>query len=183
MNAVGNIKEKQVNTGMQYYGYDDLYQLTDYAGAAIKDIAYGYDYAGNRVSMDVEGEETVEYKIANNNKTTSIVNLKNISYERGNMTVKGGDVYEYDYKNRMVSATVPSGNISYLYNTNDRRIRRVKNGKAVYYFYNHNKLLCEKYSGNKLSKVYTNDDVGVLGMKRYAYDKDTDEFLTTQKEL
>src|SRR6056297_3252837 len=97
------------------------------------------------------------------------------------MTVKGGDVYEYDYKNRMVSATVPSGNISYLYNTNDRRIRRVKNGKAVYYFYNGNQLLCEKYSGNRMSKVYTNDNEGVLGMKRYSYDKDTDEFLNTQK--
>jgi len=84
-------------------------------------------------------------------------------------------------KNRMVSAVVSGAQISYLYNTNDRRIRRVKNGKAVYYFYNGNKLLYEKYSGNKLSKIYTNDDEGVLGMKRYSYDKDTDEFLNTQK--
>jgi len=51
----------------------------------------------------------------------------------------------------------------------------------VYYFYNGDKLLCEKLSQNRMLKIYINDDQGVLGMKRYSYAIPTEGFSGTQK--
>ena len=97
------------------------------------------------------------------------------------MTSKGTSTYTWDYKDRLVAATLPGKQIEYLYNTSDRRIREIRNNKAVYYFYNGDKLLCEKLSQNRMLKIYINDDQGVLGMKRYSYAIPTEGFSGTQK--
>jgi len=181
--GVGNIKQKSINTGTMSYNYDNLYQLTNYSGAAVKDITYGYDYRGNRVSLNVEGETETTYTTGSNNRTTSIVDLKTISYDsRGNMTVKGGNHFTYDFKNRLETQYLPANvSVQYLYNSSDRKIRKTKNNAPVYYFYNGDKLLCEKLSQGRLNKIYTNDNEGVLGMKRYAYDAVTGQYLDAQK--
>ena len=193
---VGNIKQRSINTGILDYDYDDLYQLTGYTGTSVDDIGYTYDYRGNRMSMSVEGEGVTEYTVGNNNKTTSvvsIVNLTNISYdERGNMTAKGGGSYGYDYKDRLHTQSFSgSGAKEYLYNTSNRMLRKTENGKHTYFFHNGDRLICEKFSQGKISKRYTYDDDppasyglrrtgGLLGMKHYVYDNNTEEFLMTR---
>ena len=183
--GVGNIKQKRVNTGIQTYEYDNIYQLTNYAGDAVKDMVYNYDYRGNRILMREEGNPDVSYEVGRNNKTTEIRYAATpvvLNYDdRGNMTGKGTNTYVYDYKDRLVMAALPGKQIEYSYNTADRKIREIRNKKVVYYYYNGDKLLCEKMSQNRMLKIYTNDTEGVLGMKRYSYDVLTEGFLNTQK--
>ncbi len=183
--GVGNITRKKINTGELNYIYDNIYQLTNFSGEAVKDMVYNYDYRGNRIMMRVEGSADVSYTVGNNNKTTGITAAGTpvvLSYDvRGNMTSKGTSTYVWDYKDRLVMVSLPGKQVEYSYNTADRKIREIRNNKVVYYFYNEDKLLCEKLSQNRMLKIYVNDDQGVLGMKRYSYDIATEAFLSTQK--
>jgi len=148
-------------------------------------MVYNYDYRGNRILMSVEGSTDVSYTIGNNNKTTGIImsgTPTTLTYDvRGNMTSKGTSTYVWDYKDRLIQATLPGKQIEYSYNTADRKVREIRNNKAVYYFYNGDKLLCEKLSQNRMLKIYINDNEGILGMQRYSYDIYTEVFLGTQK--
>jgi len=184
--GIGNIKQKNINTGFIEYDYDSLYQLTEYQNAASGDITYDYDYRGNRESM-VNAGATITYGLSNNNKTTSIIAsaTKSISYDdRGNMTLKGGYGLGWDYKNRLTGTSLGGGSINYKYNNSDRKIYRESGPfnarKGIYYYYNGDKLLCEKDNTGKTQKIYTNDNTGVLGMSRYIYD-DSGSFKYIQK--
>ena len=170
--GVGNIKQKETNTGFRTYDYDSLYQLTGYTDQAAPSILYGYDYRGNRNIM-TEGTSTVTYGLGNNNKTTSIITstTASIGYDtRGNMTSRMGSSYVWDYKNRLASANTTSGFIEYKYSTAGRMLKREINNKAVYSYFNGDKLLAEKDTTGKVLKTYTNDNEGVLGMSRRVYD-------------
>jgi len=79
------------------------------------------------------------------------------------------------YKNRLIGANVNGYNITYKYTTNDLRLEKEKGGVKTRYFYSGTKLLCEKDDSGKITKVYTNDDEGVLGVTRYIY-KDNGSF-------
>ena len=184
--GVGNILKKSVNTGEITYTYDNLYQLTGYENEAAGDIAYGYDYRGNRESMDADGATTT-YDLSNNNKTTSINStmVKTLTYDtRGNLQSKGGYGNTWDYKNRLVAVGTGGGDVTYKYNNADRKIYRefgpYYTRKGVFYYYNGDKLICEKDGTGKLTKVYTNDNTGVLGMSRYIYDENG-SFKSIQK--
>ncbi len=90
-------------------------------------------------------------------------------------------VYGYDYKDRLHTQSFSgSGTKEYLYNTSNRMLRKTENGEHTYFFHNGDRLICEKFSQGKISKIYTHDDEGLLGMKHYAYDNNTGEFLMTR---
>ncbi len=60
---VGNIKGKEILTGAVEYGYDNLYQLTNYKSphAGNTEITYNYEYAGNRNSVLAAGEAAASF--------------------------------------------------------------------------------------------------------------------------
>ncbi|HRU39486.1 MAG TPA: hypothetical protein P5511_06385, partial [Candidatus Goldiibacteriota bacterium] len=174
--AVGNIRQKAVNTGLINYEYDALYQLTGYQNAAAANISYGYDYRGNRETMLNAGVSTT-YGLSNNNKTTSIVagTTRVLEYDnRGNLFKKGLASFYWDYKNRLITSYA-GGIDKFLYNNADRKIYReygsLYDRRAVYYYYNNDKLICEKDHLGRMQKIYTHDNEGVLGMARHLYDQ------------
>jgi RHS repeat-associated protein len=57
-----------------------------------------------------------------------------------------------------------------IYSYGDLRLERTINGEAAKFYYNGSQLLCEKDNEGKMTKIYTNDNEGKLGMTRYIYD-------------
>jgi RHS repeat-associated protein len=174
--AVGNITKKNTITGQNSYGYDNIYQLTNYSNAVsdVKSATYNYDYAGNRQNVIFNGSKAYGYTVDAMNQINSIsdgITTTNFTYDdRGNMTGKGLNVYGWDYKNRCINASVNGKSISYKYNLFDNKLERSINGNTTRYFYNGNILLCEKDVTGKLLKTYTNDNEGVIGFTRSVYD-------------
>jgi RHS repeat-associated protein len=132
------------------------------------------DSAGNRSS--VAADATVSYSVNGLNQYTGITPGpgSQLAYDtNGSMIQKGADTYTWDYNNRMTGATIGSKNITYMYNYNDLRISKDVLVGATYvltrYYYNGSKLFAEG-DGTKITKTYTNDNEGVLGMTRKIYD-------------
>jgi RHS repeat-associated protein len=132
------------------------------------------DSAGNRSS--VAADATVSYSVNGLNQYTGITPGpgSQLAYDtNGIMIQKGADTYTWDYNNRMTGATIGSKNITYMYNYNDLRISKDVLVGATYvltrYYYNGSKLFAEG-DGTKITKTYTNDNEGVLGMTRKIYD-------------
>ena len=94
---------------------------------------------------------------------------------RGNLQSRGADMFYWNYKNRLISASVGGSNVGYKYSGGDLRLARTKDGKTTLYFYHGNSLIAEKTANNKVRMVFTRDNRGVLGMTRYVYDE-TDSF-------
>lgn len=168
--GAGNITKKQINTGEIRYDYDNIYQLAGYHNsvAVEKNIIYNYDDAGNREAVTVNGI-LQEYTPNDLNQLTLAGDIISFSYDtNGNMTGKGTDTFTYDYNNRLTGASVAGKVVSYIYNNNDLRVEKSTGLQVTKYYYNGAKLLAEG-DGTKITKIYTNDDEGVLGMTRMIY--------------
>jgi len=176
---VGNITLKESKGVYEWdLQYDDLYQLTRFEDKLVSGnvvTEYVYDFAGNRDEVKVDGAVVKDYTVSDNKIQSVTAGGETISYSydyKGNLTSKGSDAYEWDYKNRLIGAAVGGTNITYKYSSNDLRLAKEKGGEVTYYFYNGNKLLCEKDGAGRTQKVYTHDDAGLLAMTRYVYKSD-----------
>ncbi len=165
--SVGNITQKEINTGAVSYVYDDKYRLTGYTNtnANPSSQSFTFDYRGNRLSVVATPGGTTSYTVGDNNMVTA-AGGESISHDgRGNVTGRGNTQYEWDYKNRLVKADKEGvqEDLYYTYNNADRMLSRTKWNKKVTYYYNGNQLLCEKDETGRLSKVFINDSEGLLG--------------------
>jgi len=117
--GVGNKMTVTDNIGKTTYGYDNIYQLTSAAYPDRPAVSYGYDPAGNRSSMTVGTTNTsYGYDAANKLLTAGTVSYQ---YDGNGNPVEKTDssgnlttLYIYDTENRLVSATLPTGN-QYLF--------------------------------------------------------------------
>ncbi len=165
--SVGNITQKEINTGAVSYVYDDKYRLTGYTNtnASPSSQSFTFDYRGNRLSLASTPGGTTGYTVGDNNMVTA-AGSESLQYDgRGNVTGRGYTQYEWDYKNRLVKVDKEGvqEDLYYTYNNADRMLSRKKRNKKVTYFYNGNQLLCEKDEFGRLSKVFMNDSEGLLG--------------------
>ena len=172
----GNITKKNTITGENSYGYDNIYQLTSYSNPVsdVKNATYNYDYAGNRQNVIFNGNKVYSYTVDAMNQINSLsdgIITTNFTYDdRGNMSGKGSNTFGWDYKNRLISASLSGKSVSYKYNVYDYKLEKTANSNTIRYFYNGTNLLCEKDSTGKLLKTYTNDNEGILGFTRSVYD-------------
>jgi len=169
---VNIMKKKSTMLGDINYSFDNIYQLTSYSNSTAEqhDLVYAYDAAGNRDGLTINGTLS-NYSANDLNQLTLADGISTFIYDaNGNMTGKGADTYSWDYNNRLVWAVVGANNISYKYNYQDIRLEKNNNGNITRYYYNGTKLLAEG-DGTKITKIYTNDNEGVLGMTRKIYEQ------------
>jgi RHS repeat-associated protein len=98
----------------------------------------------------------------------------NLTYDdNGNMLSKGSNTFTWDYNNRLVGFSGGGKSVEYKYNYNDLRVyKESSTGGSTRFYYNGSQLVAEG-DGSKITKVYTNDNEGVLGLTRYIYDGTT----------
>ncbi len=137
---VGNITQIVNNSdthdkGTTTYVYDDLYRLTSASttGAVSNFIkTYSYNSLGNITSSDLgsyvyAGNTGSSY--ANPHAMTSITGAFTATYDNnGNLvTYKPAGIatstYSWDYRNRIVSSSAPSGSSNYIYDTSNLRLQ------------------------------------------------------------
>jgi RHS repeat-associated protein len=136
--------------GSHLYEYDGLGRIlsADHPAGPQPDESYTYDAAGNRLSSHlsasqvygytgVEGgdlllqDDTYDYEYDGNGKLSKRTDRSTSDYTD----------YEYDHRGRMVAvrdfdvAATPTGVVTHLYDSADRRIQTDDNGTVSWYFY------------------------------------------------
>jgi RHS repeat-associated protein len=150
----------------QAFQYDDLYRLTRAAGPGYGAVLYQYDRIGNmtyKSSPPAPDPEHIEDPIVNLGTMTSggaagtsgrgrrmpgeapgphavtgtASGLVFAYDDNGNMIGRGGDVYEWDFKDRLVKTATAETAVEYVYDYSGQRvIKRARAGdeeKTVYY--------------------------------------------------
>jgi RHS repeat-associated protein len=148
---VGNIQTSTDLTGSTSFGYDNLYQLTSaiYPGPH-GTVGYSYDGAGNRVGANYD----------NANELTSD-STETITYDKaGNITKRvstsGTTKYQWDALCRLISVNTPSNSVSYVYNGDNQRLRKVNlaTGEVTNYAYDRASVIAEFDDQSNLKHLY-----------------------------
>ncbi len=149
----------------QVYSYDNSYQLTQLDEGFVQNgqmvvplsqSQYSYDLARNRVSANMNGVVT-NYVANSVNAYTSITtggNTVNPIYDaNGNLLYAGGQVYQYDFENRLLN--LDFGNTAwYAYDPLGRRLGKLVAGQVTLYYYAGNRIIEERDGGNVLQASY-----------------------------
>lgn len=115
------------------YQYDALYRLIDANYSDGKSFHYGYDAAGNRLNMTVNGQTTTNYVYNAVNRLTS-VNGQSYSYDdNGNLTGDGLHTYAYDSANRLTSVSGGGASAQFAYNGDGDIVSQTVNGVTTNY--------------------------------------------------
>ncbi len=120
LDDVGNRTQRVDQQGTHTYAYDDLYRLTSVTYPGPSTTTYDFDAFGNRTEMDVSGNATT-YAYDDADRITTVTPpspASAISYtwdDNGNLTDRGSDAFDWDYEDRMVSATVNSVTTTFAY--------------------------------------------------------------------
>lgn len=151
-------------THSEKYVYDSIYQLTGfYNGRLTGDVlsdttsrnTYSYDALHNR-TMSVEDSIARTYVADNMNaydtvKTNGVA--VNYSYDaNGNMLSDGGNVYQYDFENRL---TKLNNSVQYLYNSLGKKVSTVQSGNWNNHFYAGNGIIEERSGTDLVQKSLT----------------------------
>src|SRR6266508_3711297 len=110
------------------YSYDGLLRLTGAVESPGTTYAYGYDLAGNRTSVTVNGgtPTTVAYDAANQ--------VQGWTYDAvGNLTNDGTTTYTYDALNRMLATTAGSQTRNNTYNGDGALVAQTANSITTRY--------------------------------------------------
>jgi RHS repeat-associated protein len=117
---------------------------------------YAYDSVGNRLTGP-DRNDAYAYNAANQLLSSSFADYE---YDlNGNLIYKvtdGGVVsYRYDYENRLVRVTMPSGTVvEFAYDPFGRRVGKAVNGKWTYYFYDNEDILYEYSQSGTIGNMY-----------------------------
>jgi RHS repeat-associated protein len=130
-------------TGLNQYGYDKLYRLVSVDYPRYPDQSYGYDPAGNRLTLASAGKDTQHYSYGSMNQLLSVQEGDmNTGYEwdvAGNLNKKTQNAvdkteYYFDGANRLIGASISSGqSLTYGYDCNGHRVYR-KEGTGITWF-------------------------------------------------
>ncbi|MBL4846862.1 MAG: hypothetical protein JKY65_15190, partial [Planctomycetes bacterium] len=159
------------------YVYDSLYRVAQTnldqggTGAAPKrnteTINYLLDGVGNRRSvgsLDRQGGTTQEvYSINEVNEYTEVGEIARLHDANGNLSSDGSRIFAYDYKNRLVQVSLPSGPVAlatYTYDCTNRRTRKTVRDENtgvvqedVEYLFDGDDV-CEERSGGTIWATY-----------------------------
>ncbi|HZX12851.1 MAG TPA: hypothetical protein VFF49_00445, partial [Thermodesulfobacteriota bacterium] len=141
--GVGNIThitdriDSQNNCFMQYDGLDRLITADGPWGVG----SFTYDSGGNRTSKDIAGEN-INYSYGADNRLSGVVHDAN-----GNIIDDGTFTYTYDSENRLIQVTNGVDVITYEYDGDGRRIKRVTNDETTYYAYGVGLNVLTEFSG------------------------------------
>jgi RHS repeat-associated protein len=139
LDKVGNRTElASYNEGVQRYGYDPLYRLTEWISPSRQMVRYAYDAVGNRTSMTAPtGATSYTYDAADELQTAGTTTF---SYDgNGNQvskTTAGTTLaYGWDALNRLISVTGGSVNTQYQYDGDGNRVSQ-QTGAGTYAYVN-----------------------------------------------
>ena len=117
------------------YEYDDLGQLTHAVFASVnpaisnQDLTYIYDPVGNRLRT-IENGVASEYTVNNMNQYTMVGDRTYVFDADGNMIEErspaDANTYAYNYENRLVGITTPSGTWQNVYDVFGERVVTVE---------------------------------------------------------
>ena len=154
---VGNILTRVDDNGTTTYQYDNLYQLTHVAYPNTNTTDYEYDEAGNRKRMVETGSSvvTTDYTCNDANELTQFGSTT-IDYDNnGNETRKGTKYYNWNTKNQLTSVTGFANNISYEYDGDGRRTKKIVGSAETRYYYDGANCVAEADDTGSLKAVYT----------------------------
>src|SRR3990170_564497 len=114
--------------------------------SAFIDLEYFYDGVGNRTSKDIAGEN-INYSYGADNRLSGVVHDPN-----GNIIDDGVFTYTYDSENRLIQVTNVVDVITYEYDGDGRRIKRVTNDETTYYAYGVGLNVLTEFSGLRIPK-------------------------------
>ena len=177
------------------YEYDTLGRLTktditNNSTNAKSTISYGYDKAGNRISMTKDGATTnYSYnKLDQLTKSTESKDGKETSNKTYTYDLNGNQTKEkdsttnvtventYDVDNRLSTSITVNGtkevvNQQNLYSGNGQRIQKKEGSSVVNYFYQDGVVLyTSDKDGNKTSQNFVGTEGNVIGTTRYSTD-------------
>jgi RHS repeat-associated protein len=112
------------------YGYDDLYRLTSETIANSPSnngvIAYVYDNVGNRLTRtsEIAAVPSASSSYDDNDRLTSD------GYDANGSTIgSGGNVYQYDFENRLIALNPGTANeVSFVYDGDGNRVAKTVDG-------------------------------------------------------
>ena len=113
------------------YTYDALYRLVREDIVGDRTITYTYDAVGNRLTKDDSVDGQTVYAYDDNDR---ILTAGAVAYQHdanGNVTGVGDDAYTFDVKGRLVLAETADGSVSYVYDLDGHRVRRVVDDGAT----------------------------------------------------
>jgi RHS repeat-associated protein len=153
----------------QTFGYDNLNRLLS-ASLNGAGTAYSYDETGNRTSKTI-GATTYSNTVATTSnrltQTQDVGGTATITYDAaGHITGDGTNSFTYSDRGRMVSASTPSGTVTYVYNGLNQRVGKsgsttlVPTG-AAYYLYDEAGQLLGEYDANG-APIYETIYLGAL---------------------
>ena len=130
-------KTNYLNSTVENYAYDAIYQLQQVTQGANTTENYTYDKVGNRLtSLGV-----ASYNYNSSNQLTSADGTSFTYDHNGNTTSKsetnGQTTYVWDFENRLSSVTLPSdgGVVSFKYDPFGRRIQKSSTSGTATYVY------------------------------------------------
>lgn len=165
LGAAGNrLTVAEIGTRQVVYSYDDLYRLKsetisgDTITANNGIISYQYDPVGNRLTR-TSGIAAVP-STSNTFDTNDRLNTDQYNAD-GNTTVSNGNVYAYDFENRIIG--VNNGAIVIIYDGDGNRVSKTVNGITTSYLVDTNNLtgyaqVVEELQNAVVQRVYVYGD-------------------------
>jgi RHS repeat-associated protein len=124
-----------VTNGTESYLYDELDRLIDVSYPDGGHVAYTYDPNGNRTSQ-TDGILTTSFGFDDADQLTQVNGSLNYTYDNnGNRLSAGLNTFQYDWRDRLISATVEGETETYTYDGDDRRMTRTSGGSEDGYLW------------------------------------------------
>jgi RHS repeat-associated protein len=167
----GNRISQTDPSGQTTFGYDDLNRLTTAAyPGGYGTWGWTYDEVGNRLTQ-TGPSGTTTYTYDGNNRLLQATAGTTMTYsydDNGNLlTISTGQTFTWDVFNRLTQATGPGGTVTYTYNGDGLKTRRVgPDGTRRYYH-------------DGIRPIWETDDAGVMTAQ---YDRDIFGNLLSRRE-
>ena len=130
-------KTNYVNSTVENYAYDAIYQLQQVTQGTNTSENYTYDKVGNRLTS----HDVATYSYNSSNQLTAADGTSFTYDHNGNTTSKtdmnGQTAYAWDFENRLASVTLPGGGgvVSFKYDPFGRRIQKSSASGTTTYVY------------------------------------------------
>jgi len=147
---ISQISDSQNGVLQQELSYDALSRLVSAKGN-YGQMLYSYDATGNRLTKTRDQQQ--DSYLYTDNKLTS-VNSQLFAYDpAGNLIKRGTDSFYYSDANRLVQATVASGNYHYAYDHKGQRVIKSHEQHSNLYLYAENGLLLTETNDMGVAQV------------------------------
>jgi RHS repeat-associated protein len=150
-------KTNFLNSVMEHYTYDPIYQLTQVTQGTATMESYSYDAIGNRLSsLDMS---SCVYNSSNELTSTpsTTFTYDNDGNTRTKTDVSGTTTYSWDFENRLSSVALPGtgGTVTFEYDPFERRIQKSSASRTTDYMYDGADSIEETDATGALQTQYT----------------------------